>query len=64
MICCKWPATRDALELPQALILDERHRRLALRLVWLAGVQTVRVAAWWRSCCQYVVASNGLALSG
>lgn len=34
MICCRRAVTRDALELPQPSILDERHRRLTLRLVW------------------------------
>jgi hypothetical protein len=34
MICCRRAVTRDALELPQTSILDERHRRLTLRLVW------------------------------
>ena len=30
MICCKWPVTRDALELLGTPILDERRPRLTM----------------------------------
>ena len=55
MICCRRAVTRDALELPQTLILDERHLRLTLRLAWQelrpCGVSVAAVVL--SVCCDF-----------